>query len=99
MPGGIARISFSINNDSMTDAKKVDLRLEGFTGETSGAKLDASTFTIRPPQKSIAPADFEKFVLQGDVPQNTVPDMYRGVIIVASDDELNIPVMLVITPL
>lgn len=98
-PGGTARISFSINNDSMTEAKRVDLRVEGFTGETSGAKLDVSTFTIKPPQKVIAPADFEKFVLQGDVPQNAVPDMYRGVVVVASGNDFNIPVMLVVTPL
>jgi hypothetical protein len=98
-PGGTVKISFSVNNDSMTEPKKVDLRIEGFTGDTQGGRLDASTFTVKPAQKTIAPVDFEKFILQGSVPANAPPDVYRGAVSVASENELKIPVVLVVMPL
>jgi len=98
-PGGTCRISFSVNNDSMTEPKKVDLRIEGFAGDTQGARLDASSFIVKPAQKTIAPVDFEKFVLQGSVPAETPPDVYRGAVIVMSGNELRIPVVLVVMPL
>lgn len=98
-PGGTARVSFSINNDSLTEPKKVDLRVEGFAGDQSGARLDASSFAIKPAQKTIAPADFEKFVLQGSLPADAVPDVYRGAVVVASETGLRIPVVLVVMPL
>ena len=60
--------------------------------------LDAAGFSIKPAQKTIAPVDFEKFVLQGTLPETIVPDVYRGVVIVASDKDLAIPVILVVTP-
>ena len=98
-PGGAVKISFSVNNDSMTEPKKVDLRIDGFTGDTQGGQLDASAFTVKPAQKTIAPVDFEKFILQGSVPANAPPDVYRGVVIAVSGNELKIPVVLVVMPL
>jgi len=99
MPGGTVGISFSVNNDSMTEPKKVELRIEGFTGDAQGAPLDPSTFTVTPAQKTIAPVDFDKFVIQGTVPATALPDVYRGAVIVASGNELKIPLVLVVMPL
>jgi hypothetical protein len=97
-PGGTVKLSFSVNNDSMIEPKKVDLRIEGFTGDTQRARLDASTFTIKPTRKTIAPVDFEKFILQGSVPADAPPDVYRGAVTVESGTELRIPVVLVVMP-
>ena len=99
MPGSTVRISFSINNDSMTVPKKVELRLEGFTGDTHGASLDPASFTIAPAQKTIAPVDFDKFLIQGTVPDKTLADVYRGSVVVSSGSELRIPLVLVVMPI
>ncbi|MGH6879823.1 hypothetical protein [Hypericibacter sp.] len=96
-PGGTVKVSFSINNDSMVAPKKVSLRIEGFQGETTGASLPAATMSIKPETKAIAPVDFEKFVLRGAVPAETPPDVYFGWILVSSEDELRIPVRLVVS--
>jgi hypothetical protein len=98
-PGGSFKISFSVNNDSLTEPKKVELRVEGFSGDATGARLDASAFAVKPALKTIAPVDFEKFVLQGAIPAGVQPDVYRGAVTVASDSELKIPVVLVVMPL
>ena len=95
-PGGTVRISFSVNNDSMTEPKKVELRVEGFAGDSQGTRLDASLFTVKPPRKVIAPVDFEKFILEGPVPADAPPDVYRGTVTVVSGSELKIPVVLVV---
>lgn len=97
-PGDMARISFSINNDSAEAPKKVMLALEGFIGEQQGQRLDAAGFALKPAKKTIAPMDFEKFVLEGTLPATTAPDIYRGWVVVHSDDELRIPVWLVVSP-
>lgn len=97
-PGGEVRISFSVNNDSVTDVRKVEFKVQGFAGESQRAAIDASAFTVKPGQKTIAPVDFEKFVLRGVVPETTPPDVYRGVVVVRSDKDLFIPVILVVTP-
>lgn len=97
-PGGPVSISFSINNDSMTEVRKVEFRLRGFAGDTRQAAIDAATFAVKPAQKTIAPVDFEKFVLKGVVPETVPPDVYRGVVVVRSDKDLFIPVVLVVTP-
>ena len=97
-PGGEVRISFSVNNDSVTDVRKVEFKVQGFAGESQQAAIDASAFAVRPGQKTIAPVDFEKFVLKGVVPETTPPDVYRGVVVVHSDKDLFIPVILVVTP-
>lgn len=97
-PGGEVSISFSINNDSMTEIRKVEFRVQGFAGDTRQAAIDAATFAVKPAQKTIAPVDFEKFVLKGVVPETVPPDVYRGVVVVRSDKDLFIPVVLVVTP-
>ncbi len=97
-PGGTVKVSFSINNDSMVAPKKVSLQIEGFQGETTGASLPAAAMSIKPQTKAIAPVDFEKFVLRGAVPVETPPDVYFGWILVSSEDELRIPVRLVVSP-
>lgn len=96
-PGGEVSISFSVNNDSMTEVRKVEFKVQGFAGE-SGQAIDAAAFAVKPAQKTIAPVDFEKFVLKGVVPETTPPDVYRGVVVVRSDKDLFIPVVLVVTP-
>ena len=53
VPGGTVRISFSVNNDSMTEPKKVELRIEGFTGDSLGAPLDPSTSRSHPPRRRL----------------------------------------------
>jgi hypothetical protein len=98
VPGAEVRISFSVNNDSMTEVKKVDLKIQGFAGDSQKAALDPSGFSIKPAQKTIAPVDFEKFILQGAIPDTVPPDIYRGVVVVSSDKDLFIPVVLVVTP-
>lgn len=97
-PGGEVRISFSVNNDSVTEVRKVEFKVQGFAGESREAAIDASAFAVKPGQKTIAPVDFEKFVLKGVVPDTTPPDVYRGVVVVHSDKDLFIPVILVVTP-
>jgi hypothetical protein len=97
-PGGEVRISFSVNNDSVTDVRKVEFKVQGFAGESQQAAIDAAAFAVKPGQKTIAPVDFEKFVLKGVVPETTPPDVYRGVVVVRSDKDLFIPVILVVTP-
>ena len=100
MPGGEAKISFSVNNDSLTETKKVEFSVDGFIGDAHGQRIDASTFSVKPGNKTIAPADFEKFVLRGGVPAQTPPDIYRGAIVVAtSAGDLVIPVVLVVASL
>ena len=98
VPGGEVRISFSVNNDFVTDVRKVEFTVQGFAGESGQAAIDAASFAVRPGQKTIAPVDFEKFVLKGVVPETTPPDVYRGVVVVRSDKDLFIPVILVVTP-
>ena len=97
-PGGEVRISFSVNNNSVTDVRKVEFKVQGFAGKSQQAAIDASAFAVKPGQKTIAPVDFEKFVLKGVVPETTPPDVYRGVVVVHSDKDLFIPVILVVTP-
>jgi hypothetical protein len=97
-PGGEVSISFSVNNDSMTEVRKVEFKVQGFAGESRQAALDAAAFAVKPAQKTIAPVDFEKFVLKGAVPETAPPDVYRGVVVVRSDKDLFIPVVLVVTP-
>lgn len=92
--GGEVRVSFSINNDSMETPKKVALSLEGFVGDAHGRRLNVAGFTVKPGRKTIAPMDFEKFVLEGVLPPKVPPDIYRGWVVVSSDVELRIPVRL-----
>jgi hypothetical protein len=97
-PGGPVVVSFSINNDGLTEPKRVRVRIEGFTGDVEGAHLDAGGFTVNPTRKTIAPMDFEKFVLRGPVPPETPADVYSGWIVVSSGGDFRIPVRLVVAP-
>ncbi|MGZ3273620.1 MAG: hypothetical protein ACXWKY_03470 [Caulobacteraceae bacterium] len=97
-PGAEARISFSVNNDSMTEVRKVEFKVQGFAGDSGKASIDAAAFAVKPAKKTIAPVDFEKFVLEGALPSDIPPDVYRGVVVVHSDKDLFIPVVLVVTP-
>jgi len=97
-PGDKVAVSFSINNDSLSTQKKVEMRVNGFAGETSGAQFGDDGFVVRPARKSIAPMDFEKFVLRGTIPEDAATDVYRGVVVVSSEDLFDIPVRLVVTP-
>jgi hypothetical protein len=99
LPGGPVQISFSINNDSMIEPKKVQVRVEGFTGDTHGAQISSALFKVKPAQKTIAPVDFDKFYLTGTLPADVPPDVYRGCVVVTSDTELGIPVILAATQL
>jgi hypothetical protein len=95
-PGGDVQVSFSITNDSLVEPKRVHLRVEGLLGEQREARIDADAFAVRPMRKSIAPMDFEKFVLTGTLPADAPPDVYLGSVIVGSTDEMSIPVRLVV---
>ena len=93
-PGGSVKVSFSINNDSVVAPKKVALRIEGFAGEVTGASLPATAITVKPPTRTIAPVDFEKFTLRGVIPAETPPDVYLGWVVVESEEQLRIPLRL-----
>lgn len=95
-PGGEVRVSFSITNDSLLDAKRVSLRVEALVGEHQGVRLDGGAFAVRPARKTIAPVDFDKFVLVGTVPDAAPADVYRGAVIVHSSEEMTIPVRLIV---
>jgi hypothetical protein len=95
-PGGDVYVSFSITNDSLVDPKRVNVDVADFVGETDGVRIASDAFAVRPARKTIAPMDFEKFVLTGTLPAATPADVYRGAVIVGSTDELSIPVRLVV---
>ena len=94
--GSPVRVSFSINNDSQSTVKKVALKLEGLKGEVSGAALDAA-LVVEPATATIVPMDFEKFVIHGLVPIGTRSDAYQGWIMVSGEEDLRIPLRLLIT--
>jgi len=93
-PGAAVRVSFSITNDSLVEPKRVALRIEALVGEVNDVRL--GDFAVRPARKTIAPMDFEKFVLAGELPQAAPPDVYAGMVIVTSTDEMSIPVRLIV---
>lgn len=97
-PGQRVQVSFSINNDSPGEARQVRLELDGFVGQVSGAKLSCRGFTVKPSAKTIAPMDFEKFVLRGEVPSGIPSDVYHGQVVVVSDQAFEIPVRLLVGP-
>jgi len=95
-PGMPLSISFSINNDSAAAPKHVALRVEPFTGERTGAMLPPASLSVIPEAATIAPMDFEKFVLRGEIPDTSPADIYHGSIAVTAEDGMRIPVLLVI---
>jgi hypothetical protein len=96
VPGGPATISFSVNNESVSEPKQVTLHVEGYAGDRSGRFLPADMLRVVPASGTIQPMDFEKFVLEGTIPADAVPDTYRGAVVVASDDVIRIPIWLAI---
>lgn len=96
-PGSPVQVSFSINNDSSSSAKKLQLKIEGFLGEAHQFQIDARTFSIQPAERVIAPMDFEKFVLTGNIPPESPVDTYNGWIVISGEENFNILVSLVVT--
>jgi len=95
--GGPVRVSFSINNDLPDVPKKLFVAVEGFVGATRGFAFDGGGFTVTPGEASIEPMDFERFVLRGAIPEEAPEDSYNGWIVVEGDEQMRIPVMLVVT--
>lgn len=96
-PGSPLRVSFSINNESANAAKKVAVKLGDLVGEITRATLPAAGLAVEPASATIAPMDFEKFVLTGVVPMNAKSDAYQGWIVVTGEEQLRIPLRLVVT--
>ncbi|NIR25923.1 MAG: hypothetical protein GWN61_15450, partial [candidate division Zixibacteria bacterium] len=96
-PGDKLSLSFSINNDSTEKTRKVKLKLEGFMGQNNQFMFIGRDFSLSPSKKEIAPADFDKFIISGEIPFDTPPDIYYGVVHITGDHELKIPVVLNIT--
>jgi hypothetical protein len=96
-PGDPVRVSFTINNDSPTAAKDLSLRVEGFVGHVHGARFDGTAFSVEPADQVIAPMDFDKFTLYGAIPDDAIGDAYGGWIVVSGEEDLRIPVRLVVS--
>lgn len=96
--GSPFQISFSINNDSDASEKKLHLEAEDFFGATTGFRLDRRLFSVDPAEKAIAPRDFDKFVLAGAIPVDALEDTYNGWILITGDEEIRLPVTLMVGP-
>ncbi len=95
--GSPVKISFSINNNSPSSSKTLRLGVEVFVGEVHRFELDPKAFSVRPSKKTIAPMDFEKFVLVGTIADEVPVDSYHGLIVVSDGrEEFQIPVTLVV---
>ncbi len=97
-PGDAVSISFSVNNDSVSAPKQVSLRVEGFAGDSPDVVLPPDCLRVAPATATIAPMDFEKFVLEGQLPEEAMPGIYQGAVRVVSDLDITIPVWLVVQP-
>lgn len=97
-PGSPVQVSFSINNDLPQTKRKLHVSAGGFLGAANGFEFDDRSFAVQPTEKTIAPMDFEKFVLKGKIPKNAPEDSYNGWVTVDGDEEMRIPVVLVVTP-
>jgi len=97
-PGGPVQVSFSINNDLPRKKRKLHVAAGGFVGAVHGFELDDRSFSVQPAEKTIAPMDFEKFVLKGKIPKDAPEDSYNGWVNVDGDEDMKIPVVLVVTP-
>jgi hypothetical protein len=97
-PGQALLVSFSINNDSEGITKRVKLQVEGFVGQISAVHFPEHAFSVKPATSTIAPMDFEKFVLKGALPPDIPSDVYLGKVVVVSDHALEIPVKLIVGP-
>ncbi len=95
-PGDSVSISFSMNNDSLTNEKTISLSLTDFSGAEHHFGMTRNNFSVTPESKTIAPVDFEKFVLTGIIPVEAPADTYYGSIIVEEQTQHRIPVVLVV---
>lgn len=96
LPGGPVYVSFSINNDTPFAPKKIRLEVEGLVGRMTKATLPSDLLEVKPSSKTIAPMDFDKFVLKGTLPTDIQEDTYAGWIKISGDEECRIPVILVV---
>ena len=95
--GSDVSLSFSINNDSLTSEKEIQLKIEPFVGQAQQYSIDVNAFSLTPSQIAIAPVDFEKFVIKGKIPEDAPEDTYYGWIIVSEEQTYQIPVALVVS--
>ena len=98
LPGSPVQVSFSINNDFPQSRRRLLVAAGGFVGASHGFELEDRSFSVDPSEKTIAPMDFEKFVLKGKIPKDAPVDSYNGWVTVEGDEEMRIPVVLVVTP-
>ena len=96
-PGGPVQVSFSINNDLPDAAKKLRVTAQGFAGATRGFSFDGAGFSVQPSEQLIDPMDFERFVLTGSIPADAPEDSYNGWILVDGDEQMRIPVVLLVS--
>ncbi|MCP4605579.1 MAG: hypothetical protein GY847_34500 [Proteobacteria bacterium] len=89
-------VPFSINNDSDTAPKTIKLVASGFVGEVTGIKLPPDALCISPDVSTIAPMDFNKFIVNGVLSTDTPPDTYAGWIVVSGEDTFQIPIRLIV---
>jgi hypothetical protein len=96
-PGDPVRVSFSINNDMPDSVKNLSLSCRGFVGATQAFAIPDHLFSIEPASAAIAPLDFERFVLSGAILAEAPADSYNGWILVAGDEQLRIPAVLLVS--
>ena len=91
------QVSFSINNDLPDAAKKLRVTARGFVGAARGFSFDGAGFSVNPPEKVIDAMDFERFVLTGSIPADAPEDSYNGWILVDGEEQMRIPVVLLVS--
>jgi hypothetical protein len=96
-PGSAVQVSFSINNDLPDAAKKLRVTARGFVGAARGFSFDGAGFSVQPAEQLIDPMDFERFVLTGSIPADAPEDSYNGWILVDGDEQMRIPVVLLVS--
>ena len=96
-PGSAVQVSFSINNDLPDAAKKLRVTAKGFVGAARGFSFDGAVFSLNPSEKLIDAMDFERFVLTGSIPADAPEDSYNGWILVDGDEQMRIPVVLLVS--
>jgi hypothetical protein len=96
-PGSAVQVSFSINNDLPDAAKKLRVTARGFVGAAHGFSFDGAGFSVNPSEKLIDAMDFERFVLTGSIPADAPEDSYNGWIVVDGDEQMRIPVVLLVS--
>jgi hypothetical protein len=96
-PGSAVQVSFSINNDLPDAAKKLRVTARGFVGAARGFSFDGAGFSVQPSEQLVDPMDFERFVLTGSIPADAPEDSYNGWILVEGDEQMRIPVVLLVS--